>query len=1340
MKIKKYLLAAISLACLPATAQQVIHVGKGSYASYTPLSLCYSEDHSSGNYGGKGDKSREMQTRKFYLTERENQPIPTNDWWTNLITETYSGRLWSYPQMIQANSAGLDIQQPSFWIADGTEMKSNTFLTVGGEKFKPASAVAEHWHDWDVEFSMNDGSSRQMYVTMAHGMPFTWIETSGINPTLQLQKSGWTDGDYQDTDTHYYDANHHLLAGTVQADQLVMERGGDLYGIYLPKGSTIIIGERQATVIYPQAMDDGYVVVAMLGRMSDLTNFAEYALHVPRNTRVDWHYEATQGKMSTTWHVDAEDLATGKSADKVMQGFIPHQWRDTGYDCTLPFIGKEYKTPHGKLKMAVGNDFKVDYKFYGMLPYWALPSGSDSEKNPYDGQKMLQMLTEYANTGSFGADTYWGGKGLTQMALYMMMAREMGRKELFEQCRRRLKETMVNWLTYTPGESNYFFARYDRWGGLVGYATSYDSDTFNDHHFHYGYFTLAGALLALVDDDFRDNYGQMLRLIAKDYANWQRSDTRYPLFRTFDPWAGHSFAGGMGDGNGNGQESSSEAMQSWGGIYLLGVALGDDEMRDAGIFGWLSEARGTAEYWFDRHRDNIDYTKFKHPYNSNLTCHGVGYWTYFGYQNIYMQGIQWMPTSTALDYLSEDKKFAHWDYEQLFDDPSKTADSDASNGRWFAEGTYANGTLDQAGDWGNVALSYLQRSDPNEAARLFDELWNRDNDIAKKSSTNGITYFSTHSHLTYGDLDWSITASVPTARVYRKSQDEKIHIAYNPTDAPIDVTFSDGFVLSNVPARQLQVEGQTSHAVTDIVREAAPMDVRETLLMPNLALHKPCTASSFENVGTVMENATDGKDDTRWGSAHKDGEWIQVDLQQETSLYKVRIHWETAYASRYTVSLSEDGVHWDYSQDVTSDGGWDDVTLGDHKARYIRVTGKERATAYGISLYELQAFGTPSDATASDIVGIKITADQDVLKQHDTAHLAVKGYTLSGRWTDVKAHFTSTDGIVSDNGDFTPSIYGTAKVNVQLATGKDIYTQSFPVEEALYVRYISVAPKSVLMLSDGTPEPITVTTQDQFKGPLEMNRSHVAYDFYMGTPNEIKNNTGGPVSADVINYDDNSGFLVAHRPGTYTLVAHATENVAIADTISIQTCRFEDMNLAYRKPATASSQKDDNSGPEKAVDGDANGSRWESVWKSDDENITIDLENTYQINKVVVYWENARASEYDLLVSQDGYEWNKVKTVFDSPTGGETIEFAPTSARYVRIQGKHRAMEAYGYSIYEIEVYGLKTPTGIDQPKLQSQDATMIYDVNGRKMGSAKDLKSMPKGIYVVGKKKLTLP
>ena len=231
-----------------------------------------------------------------------------------------------------------------------------------------------------------------------------------------------------------------------------------------------------------------------------------------------------------------------------------------------------------------------------------MPSATDDDEHPFRHEVLADLMQRYAANGTFGDDTYWGGKGLTQMALNMTFALEAGDTALFEMSRDKLKAKLIDWLTYTPGEENVYFAFYPRWGGLVGQGTSYDSDTFNDHHFHYGYFTLAGALLCMVDNDFKARYGEMLRLIAKDYANWDRSDTRFPFLRTLDPWVGHSYAGGLGDqgnSNGNGQESSSEAMQGWGGVYLLGVALGDKEMRDAGIFGWSTEARATREYWFD---------------------------------------------------------------------------------------------------------------------------------------------------------------------------------------------------------------------------------------------------------------------------------------------------------------------------------------------------------------------------------------------------------------------------------------------------------------------------------------------------------------------------------------------------------------------------------------------------------------------------------------------------------------------------------------------------------------------------------------------------------------------
>lgn len=1337
-----FLLTAV-MAAPSAYAQNVVKVGKGSYASYTPLEMCYSEYHTPGDYGWKGDQSKYMQYRTLYVNERENQPIPTNDWWTNLITQPYSGRMWSYPQFVQAQAYGVDVQAPSYWIDNGTEMKSNTVVSVKGAGFVPEAAVADNWHDWDVEFLMEDGD-KQMYATMAHGMPFTWIEMRNIVPEVSVSRSYQASNGFNASAVEVLGADGGMLNGKQDGiSMFAMRMGDDVYGIYLPDNSSIEIDKETVTVGFTGTRQ--YVVVGVLHGPGELPAMAKYAYSVPRETKVTWQYAANEGKMKTVWTVNAEDLKSdaGTPADggNVLQGFMPHHYRNTGNTCTLPFNGMEYATPHGKMKMAEGAAFSIDYNFYGMLPYYAVPNDTERDKNPYDEARMLEMLKSYADKGTFGADTYWGGKGLTQMALNMMFAREMGQEELFCQCRSKLKAALVNWLTYTPGEKSYFFARYDRWGAMVGYNTSYDSDTFNDHHFHYGYFTYAAALLALVDDEFRNNYGEMITLIAKDYANWDRRDTRFPIFRTFDPWAGHSFAGGMGDDNGNGQESSSEAMQSWGGLYLLGVALGDDGMRDAGIFGWLSEARGTAEYWFDRHEDpatgtdgyhtatseeyNIPYSIFRDgdgfapPYNSNLTCHGVGWWTYFGYDAIFMQGIQWMPVSPALDYLSEDKAYAAWDYDRMW--------RDRRIGGWLEADKTDAGYLGASGGWGNVALSYLQRSNPDGAAEIFDLCWEAGEPEIKSYDTNGITYFVTHSHLSYGDIDWSIHADMPTARVYVKDG-VKTYMAFNPTDSPVSVRFSDGGVLADVPARRLAVSGVESRDNTGITEDIdVPADPRGEIEMVNLALNKNVTTGGDENPGFSGGNAVDGNDGTRWASAKENNQWIAVDLGKEAYIYKIKIHWETAYSPEYKVMLSADGNDWTEAKTVNSSGGWDEIMMGEAEARHIRIDCSKRlAENWGYSIYELQVFGKYSDAKDTDLLGFKITSEKDVLKQHEPSVIGIKGYTCGGEWVDVEPEWSSPDGKITAGGTFTPDVYPRATVTAKV--GDTGVSKTLVVEEALFTAYLSLSPNA-MEIPLGESRGIEMSAMNQFKEPTDVTPGNIEW--------KVCNEAGTPVNGLSINPE--TAELTAEANGSYRVIA--IDGIA-SDTISVIVKAYADINLALNKPAVATSKENDGTDAGKAVDGDM-GSRWASAWTAG-QDFTVDLQGIYEINKVVVYWENARAKEYDLQVSTDGVEWTVVRNVTNSPTGGETVTFAGIPARYVRMHGISREMEAYGYSIYEFQVYGTRkiagigNPTGIDVIGADFSGGVDVYSIEGQPIRkNARSLKGLRRGIYIVNGKKV---
>ena len=125
-------------------AQEPVQVGKGSYAAYAPLAKSRTDQHG-------GDQSMYMQYRNLYIVEEAGVPIPTNDWWTDMINgdrgrsgKEVTGHLWSYPQYVQGMKYGLDIHYPKYWVDNGTEMKAQSKLMIKcGEDFNATQPLAE---------------------------------------------------------------------------------------------------------------------------------------------------------------------------------------------------------------------------------------------------------------------------------------------------------------------------------------------------------------------------------------------------------------------------------------------------------------------------------------------------------------------------------------------------------------------------------------------------------------------------------------------------------------------------------------------------------------------------------------------------------------------------------------------------------------------------------------------------------------------------------------------------------------------------------------------------------------------------------------------------------------------------------------------------------------------------------------------------------------------------------------------------------------------------------------------------------------------------------------------
>jgi hypothetical protein len=108
--------------------------------------------------------------------------------------------------------------------------------------------------------------------------------------------------------------------------------------------------------------------------------------------------------------------------------------------------------------------------------------------------------------------------------------------------------------------------------------------------------------------------------------------------------------------------------------------------------------------------------------------------------------------------------------------------------------------------------------------------------------------------------------------------------------------------------------------------------------------------------------AVDGKTGTRWSSVFSDPQWITIDLGVPAEITRVKLNWQTAYATEYRIEVSDDDASWKTVLEVTDgDGGIDDHTVS-AKGRYVRMSGTKRATPWGYSLLEFDVYGSLGSA------------------------------------------------------------------------------------------------------------------------------------------------------------------------------------------------------------------------------------------------------------------------------------------------------------------------------------------------------------------------------------------
>ncbi|MGI5229072.1 discoidin domain-containing protein [Actinoallomurus sp. CA-142502] len=165
------------------------------------------------------------------------------------------------------------------------------------------------------------------------------------------------------------------------------------------------------------------------------------------------------------------------------------------------------------------------------------------------------------------------------------------------------------------------------------------------------------------------------------------------------------------------------------------------------------------------------------------------------------------------------------------------------------------------------------------------------------------------------------------------------------------------------------------------------------------------------------------------------------------------------------------------------------------------------------------------------------------------------------------------------------------------------------------------------------------------------------------------------------------------RPRARTAVHPAVTTVVIAALTLLMACVSTALPrpasaapalLSQGRPAVASSVENAVTTAAAAVDGDTS-TRWSSV-ASDPQWLQVDLGASATVSQVVLNWETAYATAFQIQVSGDANTWTTVYSTTTGTGGTQTLNVTG-SGRYVRMYGTARATQ-YGYSLWEFQVYG----------------------------------------------------
>ena len=766
--VKKIILRAIvvvftgQLACAPGTlaprkdpgppvAGQVMPVGAGYVLTVQPKKVVV-------------PNNQEKKPVSPKITESFKGPPTSNKWWSSLIWQNdtkgvnpYSDPMYAHPLTMKAQAEGLAFGYPKEPEVSAYQymFRHAPDVLVGLEGLASPDTRVAAYSDWTVTASWRTGDG-ELLATFGHGLPFVYCTRKG-KMRARVAPAGkpfnvWHQG----------------------GEWLGFNVGEHNYAAFGPKGSE---WKAEGTSFVSDLAGKDFFSIAALPdkEQANVDLFRSHAYAFVTGGHVSWKYDAPTAVLHSTFEVEVEQKEEGDGrAKEPLLALYPHQWKNV---VPQTFLSGSYASPRGEMKLVKGPSFTTEMRFNGVLP--VLPNVAHNDRG--DLEFYVKDVYWQGDRDLFPPglgdvpqrDSYWIGKSMLRAANVLQIAEQIGYTSAHRYLLQALENELQDWFDGREPSALYYN---QTWRTLIPVPSGFEADAkLNDHHFHYGYFVIAAAIVARYDPAWAARYKDCINILISDAANWDRTDTRFPFLRYMDIYAGHSWANGPAQfAEGNNEESSSEDTNFSAGAILWGALTGNAAIRDLGIFLYTQQAAAIEQYWWDI--DQQVFPKgFGHTALAMVWGAGGRYDTWWDSNPVFIHGINIVPASGGSLYMGRHPDYVVRNY-----------------------GEVVQRLRGEPLTWRDLLWMYLALAKPERALDLFEH----DRYFSPEFGNSMAMIYHWISNLAaLGQLDTRVTADAPTYAVFAKGN-RVTHVAFNPTDQPLKVTFSDGMGVV-VPPRQL---------------------------------------------------------------------------------------------------------------------------------------------------------------------------------------------------------------------------------------------------------------------------------------------------------------------------------------------------------------------------------------------------------------------------------------------------------------------------------------------------------------------------------------------------------